>query len=319
MQYQYEFLKNDIKAFREEAHKFYNKELSVGDFKKISGGMGVYAQRGGESFMIRLRTNSGLLPLNQLKLIDSFLTDFNIEKLHMTTRQAIQLHDLSIDAVCDIMEKALDNGLYTRGGGGNFPRNVSLSPMSGVEKNEAFDVTDFANEISKYLMERITTYHLPRKLKISMSSSEQDGGNSTINDLGFIAKVENGEAYFDMYLAGGLGNNPEISIPYGKRVKPEEILYYVEAMVNLFMAEGDYNNKAKARTRYIPKRMGKDEFLQAFDKHLDDVKATKKLDINVKIVISETKNEYTHTLPESASLLHQRQDKCWLVQYCDCA
>lgn len=308
MQNQYEFLKNEIKAFREEGHKFYNKELSVGDFKKISGGMGVYAQRGGESFMIRLRTNSGILPLNQLKLIDSFLTEFNIEKLHMTTRQAIQLHDLSIDAVCDIMEKALDNGLYTRGGGGNFPRNVSLSPMSGVEKNEAFDVTDFANEISKYLMERITTYHLPRKLKISMSSSEQDGGNSTINDLGFIAKVENGEAYFDMYLAGGLGNNPEISIPYGKRVKPEEILYYVEAMVNLFMAEGDYNNKAKARTRYIPKRMGRDEFLQAFDKHLDDVKATKKLDINVKIVISETKNEYTHTLPESASLLHQRQD-----------
>lgn len=45
MQNQYEFLKNEIKAFREEGHKFYNKELSVGDFKKISGGMGVYAQR----------------------------------------------------------------------------------------------------------------------------------------------------------------------------------------------------------------------------------------------------------------------------------
>lgn len=155
------------------------------------------------------------------------------------------------------MEKALDNGLYTRGGGGNFPRNVSLSPMSGVEKNEAFDVTEFANAISKYLMERITTYHLPRKLKISMSSSSTDGGNSTINDLGFIAKVENGEAYFDMYIAGGLGNNPEISIPYGKKVKPEEILYYVEAMVNLFMAEGDYNNKAKARTRLYSKKNGK--------------------------------------------------------------
>ena len=82
MQNQYELLKNEIKTFREEGHKFFNKELSVGDFKKISGGMGVYAQRGGEKFMIRLRTNSGLLPLNQLKLTESFLTDFNIEKLH---------------------------------------------------------------------------------------------------------------------------------------------------------------------------------------------------------------------------------------------
>lgn len=308
MQNQYEFLKNEIKSFRKEGHRFIKKEISVGDFKKVSGGMGVYAQRGGESFMIRLRTNSGLLPLNQLKLIETFLTDFNIEKLHLTTRQAIQLHDLPIDAVCDIMEKALDNGLYTRGGGGNFPRNVSLSPMSGVEKNEAFDVTDFANEISKYLMERITTYHLPRKLKISMSSSSTDGGNSTINDLGFIAKVDNGQAYFDMYLAGGLGNNPEISIPYGKRVKPEEILYYVEAMVNLFMAEGDYNNKAKARSRYIPKRMGREEFLLAFDRHLEDVKKSKNLTIDTKVTLSATQKRYSHSLPESDFLLHQRQD-----------
>ena len=39
MQNQYELLKNEIKTFREEGHKFFNKELSVGDFKKISGGM----------------------------------------------------------------------------------------------------------------------------------------------------------------------------------------------------------------------------------------------------------------------------------------
>lgn len=45
MQNQYELLKNEIKTFREEGHKFFNKELSVGDFKKISGGMGVYGTK----------------------------------------------------------------------------------------------------------------------------------------------------------------------------------------------------------------------------------------------------------------------------------
>lgn len=313
MNKQYEFLKEEIKTFREVGHKFFNKEMSVGDFKKISGGMGAYAQRGGESFMIRLRTNSGLLPLNQLKLISTFLEKYNIEKLHLTTRQAIQLHNLSIDEVCDIMEEALDNGLYTRGGGGNFPRNVSLSAMSGVEKGEAFDVTEFANAISKYLMERITTYKLPRKLKISISSSSNDGANSTINDLGFIAKVENDTPYFDMYLAGGLGNNPEISIPYGKKINPNEILYYVEAMVSIFMAEGDYQNKAKARVRYIPKRMGREAFLAEFDKHLEKVKSESKLDLDIHIELSETKNSYTHLLPESAHLLHQRQDNLYTM------
>ena len=304
----YTILKNEINSFRELGHKFYNKEISVGDFKKLSGGMGVYAQRGGEAFMIRLRTNSGILPLKHLQLIKTFLEKYDIEKIHLTTRQAIQLHDLSIDNVCDIMEEALDNGLYTRGGGGNFPRNVSLSPMSGVEKNEAFDVTCFANAVSDYLMNQITTYKLPRKLKISISSSSNDGANSTINDLGFIAKVENNIPYFDLYLAGGLGNNPGISIPYNKKVKPQEILFYVEAMVNLFMAEGDYNNKAKARTRYIPKRMGREEFLAAFDKHLEEVKNSKDLTLNLKATLSKTQETYTHSLAETPSLLHQRQD-----------
>ncbi len=313
MNKQYEILKNEISDFRKIGHSFYNKEISVGDFKAVSGAMGVYAQRGGENFMIRLRTNSGLLPLSQLKLISNFFDEYNIEKLHLTTRQAIQLHNLSIDNVCDIMEKALDNGLYTRGGGGNFPRNVSLSPLSGVEKGEAFDVTDFANSVSNYLMERITTYKLPRKLKISISSSPSDGGNSTINDLGFIAKVENGNPYFDMYLAGGLGNNPEISIPYGKKIDPQDILFYVETMINIFMAEGDYKNKAKARTRYIPKRMGKEEFLAEFDKHLEKVRASQDLKLNLDIKIAETLNSYSHKIPESPYLIHQRQDNLYTM------
>lgn len=162
-------------------------------------------------------------------------------------------------------------------------------------------------------MERITTYKLPRKLKISISSSSSDGANSTINDLGFIAKVEDGVPYFNMYLAGGLGNNPELSIPYGKKVNPQEILYYVEAMVNIFMAEGDYKNKAKARTRYIPKRMGREEFLSEFDKHLEKVKESQNLMLNHEIKLAETLETYTHKLPQSAYLIPQRQDNLYTM------
>lgn len=64
-----EMLKSEISSFRELGHKFLNKEVSVGDFKGASGGMGVYAQRGGQNFMIRLRTPSGIIPLKHMKLI----------------------------------------------------------------------------------------------------------------------------------------------------------------------------------------------------------------------------------------------------------
>ena len=115
--------------------------------------------------MIRLRTSSGIIPLKHMELIAKFMDEYRVKQLHLTTRQAVQLHDLRIDDVCDIMETAIDNGLYTRGGGGNFPRNVSLSVMSGVEKNEYFDVTDFALKTGEYLMSQITSYKLPEKIK----------------------------------------------------------------------------------------------------------------------------------------------------------
>ncbi len=308
-----EILKLEINKLREAGQKFLNKEISVGDFKGISGGMGVYAQRGGQEFMIRFRTNSGLISMKHLKLIKNFTEKYHIEDIHFTTRQAIQLHHLSIDDICDIMEIALNHKLYTRGGGGNYPRNVTISPMSGIEKGEVFDVTEFALKVSEYFMNRITEYKLPRKLKVSMSSSDRDEAGATINDIGFIAAVENGKPYFRMYLAGGLGNNPGISIPYEKKVNPKEILYYVEAMVNLFMAEGDYTNRAKARTRYIPRRMGIDKFLEAYEEHLNNVKKEKNLDLNIEIELSETLKKYSHKLKEDFSLIHQRQDNLYTV------
>lgn len=308
-----EMLKSEISSFRSLGYKFAAKEVSIGDFKGVSGGMGVYAQRGGERFMIRLRTSSGVLSLKHMKLISSFLNEFNIKGLHLTTRQAVQLHDLRIDAVCDIMETAIDNGLYTRGGGGNFPRNVSLSVMSGVEKNEYFDVTKFALKVGEYLMSQITEYKLPRKLKIAFSSSDKDEGNATLNDLGFMAAVENGKPYFRVFLAGGLGGNPGTALHYNKLIEPKDVLYHVEAMTQLFMAEGDYANKAKARTRYIPRRMGTEAFFECYEKHLAEVKAKGGLDLDIPVVLSETADYYSHRLPEAPCLLHQRQDNLYTV------
>lgn len=306
-----QLLKSEIEDFRDLGHRFLKKEVSVGDFKGKSGGMGVYAQRGGEKFMIRLRTNSGILPLEHLKLIATFLDRYNIPRLHLTTRQAIQLHDLGIDNVCDIMSEAIDHNLYTRGGGGNFPRNVSLSVMSGVEKGEYFDVTPFALEVGKYLMGQITTYKLPRKLKIAFSSSDRDDSNATLNDLGFMATIKDGKPFFRLFIAGGLGGNPAPSLHYDKLVEPKDILYHVEAMTQLFIAEGDYQNKAKARTRYIPRRMGVEAFFECYEKHLAEVKGRLKLDLNIPVEFSTTLEKYSHTLKEDYCVIPQRQDNLY--------
>lgn len=272
-----EIYRKEINEFKEVGDHFINGRISSAEFKGVSGGMGVYAQRGGKQFMIRLRILSGVMPLTELKLIRDFVNKYSLKSIHLTTRQAIQLHDLEFDDVIEIMDKSLENNLFTRGGGGNYPRNVSLSPLSGVEE-EAFDVTPYAIGVNKYFISRMNHYKLPRKFKVAFSNNAKDTANASIADLGFLAVDQDGKKYFKLYLGGSLGVNGEVALPYRKLIEPEDILYHVEALLHLFAEEGDFENKTKARMRFMIKRMGKENFLEAYQKKLEKIKETDNLE-----------------------------------------
>ena len=304
---------DEIEGFREKGHKFLKKELSVMEFKGASGGMGVYAERSRNTFMIRFRTPSGVVSIDEMKWFIQKAEDNNLDKIHFTTRQAIQFHELSIDAVCDLMTQALENNIYTRGAGGNFPRNVAISPLSGVEKGEAFDISPYALLVNRYFLQRITEYKLPRKLKVSFSNGDKDEAHCSMTDLGFLAVNENGSKGFKVYIGGGLGQNPKIGVCLDEICDPCEVLYYVEAMVRLFIAEGDYSNKAKARIRYILDRMGEEEFKNCFKKHLAEVK--EKEDLTVIIDSVEYSKKGIKTEITDSRLIEQKQEGLYSVYF----
>ena len=78
------------------------------------------------------------------------------------------LKELEFDDLCDLMIECLDYNIFTRGAGGNFPRNVSLSPLCGVDINEDFNPTPYTIAVGNHFMKKINTYKLPRKLKVSL-------------------------------------------------------------------------------------------------------------------------------------------------------
>ena len=306
-----EKLKKEIPDFLKSGLEYKEKKISMMDFKHKSGGMGVYAQRSGQEFMIRLRLLSGVLEVDQLRLIYDYARKYKLDRIHFTTRQTIQLHDMDITEICELMEAALTHDIYTRGGGGNYPRNVSLSPLSGVAIDEVFDVTPFALLVNEHFLEDITTYHLPRKLKVSFSNNDKDTGRATINDLGFMAVNEQGKPYFKLYLCGGLGNNPLKSLEYEELIPPEEVLYYVDGMVKFYMQEGNYENRAKARTRYIAMRMSKEELLKKYKACVEEVKNMKKLKELSASLVPQTNRAESDSY--SDGLLPQRQEGRYTV------
>lgn len=326
--------KEDLKDFREMTEKFYAKEVSIKDYKGFSGGFGSYAQRGGEASMLRLRMPGGRITKEKLKFLVDAIAAYDVRRVHLTTCQTVQFHDLGMKAVCDIMERAMEVGIITRGGGGDFPRNVMVSPLSGVEQGEYFDVLPYAERTGDYLMGMIKAVKLPRKLKVGFSNSPANVTHATFRDLGFMAK-ENG--LFDVYSAGGLGNNYKMGVKVAENVKPEEVLYYVEAMVRTFTTYGNYESRAKSRTRYMQETLGVEGYKKAYQEKLLEVKAefkdsllikessvsaeqesnTEESVVNIKEQESQLKNVAAYPQTESASerVITQKQAGLYAVAY----
>ena len=300
-----------LPKFREMTEKFYAKEVSVKEYKGFSGGYGSYAQKGGEASMLRLRMPGGRLTKEKLKFIAEMVEQYHVDKAHFTTCQAVQLHDLDKDSVCDIMEKAVDVGIITKGGGGDFPRNVMCSPLSGVEMGEYFDVLPYAEAVSDYLLKNADKVTMPRKLKVGFSNSPANVTHATFRDLGFVA-AEDGT--FTVYSAGGLGNNPRMGVKVAENVEPSQILYYVQAMVNTFLAYGNYENRGKARTRYMQEKLGSEGYVKAFLEKLEEVKKNEKLDLN--LAVSGTEKAADGELQtENKRIVAQKQPGLYAVKY----
>ncbi|MGL4990337.1 MAG: nitrite/sulfite reductase [Sarcina sp.] len=312
-----EHLKNtlleEIENYRELGNKFLNKEINVPNFKKLSGAMGSYGQRGASDFMVRLRVPSGVCSKKDFRFLSDIAKDSNLDNIHLTTRQAIQFHSITIDQVCNIMTQGIEHGLYSRGSGGNFPRNVAISPLSGVDKEDVFDVTPYALALNNYFLNQITSYKLPRKLKVSFSSSPKDEAHCTVSDLGFVARSENGEEFFEVYAGGGLGRNPQKAIKVIDRIEKNEVINYVEAMVSMFEVEGDWNNHGKARIRYMLARMGNEAFIECFNRHLTKVKNISKSTLDVKeMPITKVGNK---TETKHMRLIEQKQEGLYSVYF----
>lgn len=300
----------DLEEFREKTMEFHEKEMSVAEYKAFSGGFGSYAERGGATHMLRLRMAGGQLTKERLKFIVETCDKYKIEKMKLTTCQSVQLHHLNPEDLYEMMAAAWKAGMISRGGGGDFPRNVMASPLSGVQREEYFDVLPFAQAAGDYMMGFIKAVKFPRKLKVGFSNSPANETHVTFRDLGFAATPE---GTFDVYAAGGLGIKPKLGVCVAKGISPNKTLYYIKAMVNTFITHGDYKNRGRARTRYLQDTLGQEGLVKAYQEKLDEVLATEHLDLDISVpVLSKTG---CGTAIEDKRIIPQKQEGLYAVFY----
>lgn len=302
--------KKELPEFKEKTALFYTGEMSKAEYKGFSGKFGSYAQKGGKASMLRLRMPAGCVTKEKLAFVADVIRKYNLKKVHFTTCQTIQLHDLQQDVLCNIMEEALDEGIIIMGGGGDFPRNVMCSPLSGVERDEYFDVRPWAKAAGEYLLNFINAAKMPRKLKVGFSNSPKNLTHATYRDLGFVATPE---GKFDVYSAGGLGNNARFGVKVAEGIEPEKILYYIKAMWLTFRTYGNYQNRGKARTRYMQDVLGgPEQYAEAYQLKLKEVLNSGE-NLNVSVETEEVKKTEDGTRVSGKRILPQKQNGLYTV------
>ena len=311
MQREKEAYRKELELFREKTKSFYNGEMTVAEYKGFSGYYGSYAQRGAKQSMLRLRLTGGEIDKDKLKFIADSIEKYGIERVHFTTCQTVQVHDLSCEVVCDLIEEALDHDIITRGGGGDYPRNVMCAPLSGVEQGEYFDVMPYAKAAGEFLLGKIKDIKLPRKLKVCFSNSKKNETHATFRDLGFVAK-ENQK--FDVYCAGGLGNKPKFGVKVAEDVLPGEILYCIQTMLDIFQAHGNYTKRSESRTRFLQDTLGVEGLKKVFAEQFEENK--KKCDLDLHVTEHKVEKEGKETFAELPSrVVAQKQSGLYAVYY----
>ena len=256
----------EIESFEEEAAKVLSGELSADVFRPFRLQHGIYGQRQPGVQMVRIKIPFGGLNSTQLRTIAEIAERYATGVGHVTTRQDIQLHYVSLEHVGTIMRRLAAVGVTTREACGNTVRNVTACHLAGVCQGELFDVTPYAKAVSGHLLRNPLNQSLPRKFKIALSGCQHDCAMTPIHDLGFLAvKRPDGEIGFRVTAGGGLGSTPRLAHVLREFLPMEDLLPLCDSVIKVFDNLGNRKNRNKARMKFVIDKLGFEEFARRVD------------------------------------------------------
>lgn len=259
-------VEQDIIDLEKKINAFRGGQIHEEKFRSLRLARGIYGQRQPGVQMIRIKLPFGRVTFKQLLKIADVSDEYGSGNLHLTTRQDIQLHYVSLDRTPELWAELERDDITLREACGNTVRNVTSSPDSGINPAEPFDVSPYAQAVFKYFLRNPICQEMGRKFKISFSSDDKDTAFSYIHDLGFIPKVnEKGERGFKVMFAGGLGAQPFLATAVHDFLPEDQVIPYTESVLRVFDRNGERNNRNKARMKYLVQKIGLEEVLSLVD------------------------------------------------------
>jgi sulfite reductase (NADPH) hemoprotein beta-component len=267
----------EIDDFVATLERFESGELSPDQWRAYRLVRGTYGQRQtADAQMLRIKIPQGILDAAQLQAVADVAERYSRGFAHITTRQNFQLHFVKLHDVEHAMRHLAASGLTTREACGNSVRNITACAYAGVAADEAFDVTPYAEALSRYFLRHPLSSSLPRKFKIAFEGCAEDHAVTAIHDIGWRARVRvtDGVAVrgFRVTVGGGTATFAKSGDELYEFLPAGDLLDVAEAVLRVFHRLGDYKHKQKNRMKFLVRALGFPAWRVEFEKALAEVR-----------------------------------------------
>jgi len=261
----------EIDEFVATLERFERGEISPDQWRAFRLVRGTYGQRQeGDFQMLRVKIPQGILSADQLEALADVAEAYSRGFGHITTRQNVQFHFVKLHEVEPAMRRLAEAGLTTREACGNSVRNITACPYAGVAPDEVFDVTPYAEALTRYLLRHPLSSSLPRKFKIGWEGCSEDHALTPIHDIGWRALVSEVEGSprrgFRVTVGGGTANLCRSGSPLYEFLPAGEIFNVAEAILRVFHRLGDREHKNRNRMKFLMKQLGWERWWEEFEK-----------------------------------------------------
>src|SRR5215467_14577975 len=134
-------VERDILELEKKIHEFREGKIPDEKFRSLRLARGVYGQRQPGVQMVRIKLPYGKMTLAQWKRIADVSDEYSTGNLHLTTRQDIQIHFVSLDRTPELWTELEKGHITIREACGNTVRDDAAADVAGIDPDEPFDVT----------------------------------------------------------------------------------------------------------------------------------------------------------------------------------
>ena len=257
-------VEKDIIELEKKIRLFREGKMDEEKFRSLRLARGVYGQRQQGVQMVRIKLPYGKMTLAQWNRIADVSDEYSTGNLHLTTRQDIQIHFVSLDRTPELWAELEKDDVTIREACGNTVRNITASDTAGIDPDEPFDVTPYAHAMFEYFLRKPVNQEMGRKFKIAFSNSEKDTALVFMHDLGVIPRVKiiDGKEVrgFKTLIGGGLGAQPHLAVTTHEFLEEDLLIPYLESVLRVFDRYGERNSRHKARIKFLIAKIGIEAF-----------------------------------------------------------